>query len=144
MKIEYHVADSICILEFHGNILPGEIFTPQQELAFLNQYDHVTGIVIDCSHSGVFHAVELGWLVCLVKQLKAQGLEAVLCHLTEENREILKITQLDKILMDFPDVQSAADHLEPQVKWVAEPETVYWTTRPAFANTFNVNSQPAI
>jgi anti-anti-sigma factor len=59
-------------------------------------------VVIDLGHSDYVGSEALGWFVRLRKQVARRGGRVLLCHLSPHAREILGVTQLDKLLGIYP------------------------------------------
>jgi anti-anti-sigma factor len=59
-------------------------------------------VVIDLGHSDYVGSEALGWFVRLRKQVARRGGRVLLCHLAPHAREILGVTQLDKLLGIYP------------------------------------------
>jgi anti-anti-sigma factor len=59
-------------------------------------------VVVDLGHADYVGSEALGWFLRLRKRVAPRGGRVLLCRLSPHAREIIRVTQLDKILDVYP------------------------------------------
>jgi len=109
MKIKEEKANNINILQIHGNMAMEENVELKKLLQPYLEDSSIRGIVLDLKNVGFIDSSGVGLIVGVYKTLQRADKRFVLMSLSDRHREILNITQLDKILTIVEDKKNALE-----------------------------------
>ena len=98
MKIKEETEDKVKILHIHGNMAMDENAELKKLLKPYLEDSSISGIILDLKNVAFIDSSGVGLIVGVYKTLQQADKRFVLMSLSDRHREILNITQLDKIL----------------------------------------------
>ena len=107
MKIKEETVDDIKILQIQGNMAMDENVDLKKYLQPYLDDSNIGGIILDLKNVGFIDSSGVGLIVGVYKTLQRAEKRFVLMSLSDRHREILNITQLDKILTIAEDRKNA-------------------------------------
>jgi len=109
MKIKEEIEDSVRILHIHGDMAMDENAELKKLLQPYLDDPSLSGIILDLKNVGFIDSSGVGLIVGIYKTLQRADKHFVLMSLSDRHREILNITQLDKILTIAEDRKDALE-----------------------------------
>lgn len=109
MKIKEEIEGSARILHIYGNMAMDENAELKKLLQPYLEDASLTGIILDLKNVGFIDSSGVGLIVGIYKTLQRAEKRFVLMSLNDRHREILNITQLDKILTIAEDRKNALE-----------------------------------
>ena len=93
----YIIENHICIIAMDDS------FVQNNEIIIKNiQTDHqsqsIKGVVLDLEKVPFLDSSGVGQIMLLQKELEKEKISIVLCHLSQKNQKVFKLTQLDQLL----------------------------------------------
>ena len=108
MPVSHRVESNVCIVSIEGNI------TLDMGLKEVNSYmktlikdESCKGFVINFEFVNFIDSSGIGMVVGIFKALQGRQAKLAICQLSEENKEIFTMTQLDSLINIYPTEEEA-------------------------------------
>ncbi|MCP4752454.1 MAG: STAS domain-containing protein [Proteobacteria bacterium] len=112
MRIEGRTEDKISVISVHGNMALEENVELKKYLKPYLEDENLTGIVLDLKNVAIVDSSGIDLIVSTCKLLISLSKKFALASLTNQHRETLNMTRLDKIITIAGDSEIALEILK--------------------------------
>ena len=106
--MKYKMINRIAIIQVKPSMIEKkwEAFTKELE-QFIQTHPSLQAVLLHFNQIGVVNSQSLGLLVTLHKMIESHQKKLGLCHFSEVNLEVIRLSQLDRILAIFSTEEEA-------------------------------------
>ena len=102
MSVTHQVENNICIVSVESEPEIGNESITRDFIKELIEIQNVKAVLLDLEKTASLNSSGIGTVVAIYKMLEQLHVPFALCHLSQKNQLIFKMTQLEQLLTIYP------------------------------------------
>jgi len=112
MIFRHFIENNMLVLHIEGNITQSSLNDLKTYLKPFLEDNAIQGVILNLEKVNLIDSSGIGLILTFHKQLCQRQAYLRLCHLSQKNREALRLTQLDRIFSIYPTVEEALQRVK--------------------------------